>query len=96
MSFQKNCIWSTMTANNIFGKYTDAIELLAEQWENYWLIQWKASIAVAKTSFALCFQGHGHSTCTCLWNGRTANLKLWAVKLSCEQQQQYQCQQFLL
>ncbi|XP_031960428.1 uncharacterized protein LOC116441996 [Corvus moneduloides] len=50
----------------------------------------------SKSSLALCFQDHGHSSSACLWNGRTANLKLWAVKLSCEQQQQYQCQQLLL
>lgn len=50
---------------------------------------------INKSIFALCFQDHGHSSSTCLWNGRTANFKLWAVKLSHEQQQ-YQCQQFLL
>ncbi|XP_017586655.1 PREDICTED: uncharacterized protein LOC108445947 [Corvus brachyrhynchos] len=58
MSLQKNCIWSTVTANNITGKCIDAVKELAEQWEN-WLIQWKALIVVAKAALLSAFKTMG-------------------------------------
>lgn len=80
----KQCNWEMyrccQTVSRTMGKLADSVESFN---------------CSSKSSLALCFQDHGHSSSACLWNGRTANLKLWAVKLSCEQQQ-YQCQQLLL
>ncbi|XP_066174787.1 nucleoporin NUP42-like isoform X1 [Sylvia atricapilla] len=58
ISLQKNCIWSTVTANNITGKCIDAVQKLALQWKNQ-PIQLKPLNASTKAVFLSAFKTTG-------------------------------------